>query len=77
MANEQWVEVKTQWCEVAQSDVTMMERRVYAAATLPDTEPYRILGHRCSADVICNLLGCHCRWAYTDPAVDRFAIQRD
>lgn len=76
MALEHWVETEKRWCEVAQGEVSMMERRVYAAATLPDMEPYRVLGRKCSADVLCNLLGCHCRWAYTDPSLDRFSMQR-
>lgn len=75
MAIERWVEVKKQWCELAQSEATMMERRVYASELLPDTEPYRVLARKCSADILCNMMGCHCRWAYTDPAVDRFSLQ--
>lgn len=72
MAYECWVEVERQWCEIAQSEAIMLERRAYASEVLPDTEPYRILGRKCSCDVFCNLLGCSCRWAYTEPAVDRF-----
>lgn len=75
MSYERWVEVKRQWCDIAQAEAIMLERRVYASEVLPDTEPYRILGRKCSHAVSCNLIGCSCRWAYTEPAVDRFTIQ--
>ena len=76
MAQEQWVEVKRQWCEIAQLEATLLERRVYPSEVLPDTEPYRVLAHRCTAGILCNLIGCSCRWAYTEPALDRFALDR-
>lgn len=75
MTYERWIEVKRQWCDIAQAEAIMLERRVYASEVLPDTEPYRILERKCSHAVLCNLIGCSCRWAYTEPAVDRFAIQ--
>lgn len=75
MSYERWVEVKKQGCDVAQDEAVMLERRVYASAVLPDMVPYRVLGRKCSHAVWCNLAGCSCRWAYTEPAVDRFAVQ--
>ena len=72
MAVEEWVTVKTQWCEVIGRVAELLERRVYPAAVMPDTASYRVLETRCSADIECNLLGCHCKWAFTDPVVDRF-----
>ncbi|HZD10602.1 MAG TPA: hypothetical protein VE553_04600 [Candidatus Binatia bacterium] len=74
MAQEMWVEVKRQWCEIAQAEAALLERRAYSTDVLPDTEPYRVLARKCSADVLCNLAGCSCRWAYTEPALDRFAL---
>ncbi len=75
MAGERWVEVARQWCEIAQHEAVIMERRVFPAEMMPDTEPFRVLGRRCTADIYCNLSGCACRWAYTEPVVDRFALQ--
>ena len=74
MATEKWVTVKTQWCEIIGREAALLERRVYPADIMPDTGGYRVLARKCSADVECNLLGCHCKWAYTDPTVDRFAL---
>lgn len=73
MAVEKWVTVKKQWCDVIADEAKLMERRVYAANVMPDTEPYRVLERKCSAALQCNLLGCTCRWAYTGPTVDRFS----
>ncbi len=74
MAFEKWVPIKTQWCDVIGREAELLERRAYPAAQMPDTEPFRVLARRCSAGVECNLLGCRCKWAYTEPAVDRFAL---
>ena len=74
MATEKWVVVKTQWCDVLGREATLQERRAYPDAIMPDTVPYRVLGRRCSDGLECNLLGCRCRWAYTEPALDRFTL---
>lgn len=76
MSGMRWVEVGRAWCEVAQQEAIMLERRAYPTGMLPDTEPFRILEKKCSAGSTCNLLGCSCRWAYTEPAVDRFYTRR-
>ena len=68
---EKWVPVKKQWCEILQEEAELLEHRVYPTGVLPDTEPYRVLGHKCSAAITCNLIGCQCKWAYTNPTVDR------
>lgn len=73
MAIERWVTVKTQWCDIVGREVALQERRVYPAEIIADMERFRVLAHRCTADVECNLLGCNCRWAYTGPDVDRFS----
>lgn len=73
MAVEKWVPIKTQYCEIIDREAELLEHRIYPANVLPDTESYRVVGHKCTADIECNLLGCKCKWAYTDPSVDRFA----
>lgn len=75
MSYERWVEVKRQWCDVAQDEAVILEHRVYGSEVMPDTEPYRVLSRKCSHGIYCNLIGCSCRWAFTEPAVDRFAVQ--
>lgn len=75
MATEKWVVVKTQWCDVIQREAELLERRVYPASHVPDGERYRVLSQKCSAAIECNLLGCTCKWAYTDSTVDRFKLQ--
>lgn len=72
MATEKWVVVKRQWCDVLQREAELLERRVYPDSTLPDTEGFRVLARKCSADIECNLMGCPCMWAYTAPTIDRF-----
>jgi hypothetical protein len=74
MATEKWVVIKSQWCDVLQRDAELLERRVYPSSILPDTEGYRVQGRKCSSDIECNLIGCRCKWAYTDPALDRFGL---
>lgn len=74
MATEKWVTVKTQWCEIIGREAELLERRVYPSGMLPDTKPYQVLGHKCTAAIECNLLGCNCKWAYMDATVDRFDL---
>jgi hypothetical protein len=74
MATEKWVTVQTQWCSVIGRDANLLERRVYPSSMMPDTVQYRVLGRKCSAAVACNLMGCRCKWAFTGPNLDRFAL---
>lgn len=74
MATEKWVPVKSQWCDVLGREAQLLELRVYPANVLPDTEQFRVIARKCTADIECNLIGCRCKWAYTDPAADRFAL---
>jgi hypothetical protein len=76
MATEKWIVVREQWCDVLQGDAQLLERRVYPDSMLPDMEAYRVLARKCSADIECNLMGCRCKWAYTDPEFDRFNLGR-
>ncbi len=74
MATEKWVVVSEQWCDLLKGDAQLLERRVYPASVLPDTEAFRVLGRKCSAAIECNLMGCHCKWAYTNPYHHRFEL---
>ena len=72
-SNSKWVPVKKQWCNVLQGEAELLEQRVYPSEIIPDTEAYRVISHKCTAAIACNLMGCHCQWAYTSPGNDRFA----
>ena len=75
MASQEWVTVGTKYCDLIQLDIEMTERRVYAPTRLPDTERYRILNRRCSAEVACNLAEVPCKWAFTNPVTDQYEWQ--
>lgn len=72
MGTSKWVTVKKQWCEILQGEAELLEHRVYPDTVLPDTEPFRVIARKCSAAIACNLIGCQCKWAYTNADVDRF-----
>ncbi len=74
MTRTEWVTVKKQWCHLLGNEAELMEERVYPAEIIPDTEPYRVVSHKCSAAILCNLKGCECKWSYTSPTVDRFNL---
>ena len=73
MTTSKWVAVQKQWCDVLKNEAELLEHRVYPDTILPDTEPYRVIGQKCSAAIACNLIGCQCQWAYTNPGTNRFA----
>lgn len=70
----EWVTVKKQWCHLLGDEAELLEHRAYPAETVPDMEPFRVLGRKCSAALICNLKGCQCKWSYTNPTTDRFNL---
>jgi hypothetical protein len=72
MAYNAWITTSAKWCERAESDVTMMERRIYPAEIMPDFPGYRVTARKCSLGVACNLAGLPCKWAYRDVGADRF-----
>jgi hypothetical protein len=71
MATAKWITTRTIWCEIAGYEVELQERRIYPADALPYGIDYQVAGRRCSADVRCNLAGFPCKWAYTNPTLDR------
>lgn len=73
MAFRSWHPIKTQFCEHAGCEVDLEVQVVYPAEILPDQAP-RVLSHRCSEGLICNLIDKpSCVWAGTNPAFDPFA----
>lgn len=74
MAVEMWVTVANKWCELAETDVALEERRAFPTSRNNDMECYLVLGRRCTTGIFCNLAGIQCRWAYSNPNVDRFKM---
>lgn len=75
MATQTWTTTGSKYCELIELEIEMEERRVYPPSRLPDTERYRVLNRRCSAEVACNLAGVPCKWAFTNPTTDQFELQ--
>lgn len=74
MTTTKWVVVESRWCDLIQQEASIMEQRIYPADMLPDTETYRVIARKCSANVACNLAEVPCDWAFTRPESDRFAL---
>jgi hypothetical protein len=72
MAVTEWVTVKAKWCDVIQTNARLEEKWVYPSGNLPDIPAYRVAGRRCSHALDCNLLGCHCVWAFSEIGDDPF-----
>jgi hypothetical protein len=68
-----WEPIKICFCHHADQEVALEADIVLPAEWLPD-QPPRILAHRCSHGVECNLDGRpSCMWAGTNPAIDPFS----
>jgi hypothetical protein len=74
MAFTTWVTAGTKYCDLLQRNITFMEQRVYPTIDAPELAGYRVLAEKCSHDVVCNLAGYPCRWAFTNPSIDRYAL---
>lgn len=73
MVEKSWQVIKVCYCHHAGEEVGMEAQVVYPAEWLPEQQP-RVLAHRCSKAVTCNLDGrASCVWAGTNPAFDPFA----
>ena len=69
-----WEAVARTWCDRLEGEAVLLEQRVYAPEMMPDNAlAYRVRAQRCSADIVCNLAGCPCRWAGTAPGYDPLA----
>ncbi len=68
MAVRTWETWRTQFCEHAGKEVRLEAEVTYPATWMPEQAP-RVLAHRCSAALECNLTSkVACVWAGTNPA---------
>jgi hypothetical protein len=75
MATTVWEAVDTHWCELQRCEATLLEERVYAGEAIPESGPrYFVRARKCSLGLECNLAGYSCRWAWTNPELDPFAM---
>lgn len=67
-----WKVQKSRFCHHVGQEVALEVQVVYPADLIPETSP-RVLAHRCSQGVSCNLdeRSC-CIWAGTNPLIDPF-----
>lgn len=72
MSIKSWQPIKICFCHHVNQDVALEAELVYPAEMLPDQAP-RVLAHRCSHALICNLDDRpSCIWAGANPAFDPF-----
>lgn len=72
MSEKVWEPIKVCFCQHVGHDVAFEGEFVYPADILPDQMP-RLIAHRCSNGLACNLDGrASCRWAGTNPGEDPF-----
>jgi hypothetical protein len=73
MTSEAWQPIRVCYCHHVDQMVALEAEIVYPADWLPD-EP-RVLAHRCSKGLDCNLDGrSSCLWSGTNPVIDPFII---
>ena len=72
MSLRTWQAIKICYCVHAGEEVALEAEVVYPSDILPDQAP-RVLAHRCSHALACNLDDRpSCIWAGTNPAIDPF-----
>jgi hypothetical protein len=72
MAVSTWQVVKVRYCDHAVKEVALEAKVVFPAEWLPDMET-RVIAHRCSRGIACNLDGrASCVWSGTNPNFDPF-----
>ncbi|MGB9674108.1 MAG: hypothetical protein ACPL3P_08215 [Anaerolineales bacterium] len=72
MAYKTWETYKTFYCPHAGRETSLEVEVIYPAEFLPDSQP-KILAHRCSNGLICNLTDkASCVWSGTNPVYDPF-----
>jgi hypothetical protein len=72
MAERTWQTLKIRYCEHAGEEIAMEAEVLLPATWLPEQAP-RIIAHRCSRAVDCNLDNrASCIWAGTNPNFDPF-----
>ena len=73
MARVIWAPIKRRMCERMAEEVALEARMVLPADLLPD-QPPRVIAHRCSHGIRCNLFNRpSCCWAGTLPEYDPFS----
>jgi hypothetical protein len=73
MAVKTWQTIKVCYCQHAGTEVGFEVEVIYPSDVIPDTPP-RVVSHRCSHSVFCNLDDRpSCIWAGTNPTYDPFA----
>ena len=71
MTSGTWQPIRFCYCHHIDQDVALEAEIVYPADMLPDGP--RVLAHRCSHGLGCNLDGrSSCLWAGTNPVIDPF-----
>ena len=72
MTQQTWQTLKVQYCHHIHQEVGLEAQAVYPSEHLPD-QPPRILAHRCSNGLACNLNDkASCIWSGSNPAFDPF-----
>lgn len=72
MSVKTWQPIKVCFCDHVNQQVALEGALVYPADWMPD-QPPRILAHRCSKGIDCNLDGRpSCIWSGTNPVIDPF-----
>ena len=70
MSVREWQAVKMCYCHHVDQEVALEAELVFPAEWMPE-QPPRILAHRCSHAMDCNLDGRpSCVWAGTNPVID-------
>jgi hypothetical protein len=72
MAEKKWQIIMVRYCEHAAQEVEFEVELVLPAENLPE-QPPRVLAHRCSRGLACNIFDePSCIWAGTNPDFDPF-----
>ena len=72
MTPKTWEVVRTCYCHHIDREVALEAQLVFPADIMPD-QTGRVLSHRCSQGMSCNLDGRpSCLWAGTNPTIDPF-----
>lgn len=75
MAAQEWVTVKTIWCDRVAGEAELLEQRVYPSDRMSDVEPYHVKARKCSLGLECNMAGYKCRWSFLNPMYDPFGVE--
>lgn len=74
MTTTAWVVVDTIQCDRVGQKADLLEQREYFEHQLTDVgRPYRVLAHKCSFGLECNLAEQRCQWSYINPNYNPFS----